>query len=288
MKYCQKVSHFCRILIIFASESFKMTNETTMKITILQTDIEWGVAEANRFGLEAMMATMPATDLVLLPEMFSTGFDMQPEPIAEPVEGETLQWMRRMAAKYDCAVAGSLAVCQDRRYFNRFYFVKPDGTEVHYDKHHLFTFAGEDRRYAAGEQRVVVEWRGVRWLLLVCYDVRFPAWIRYRGDYDGILLVANWPVARISAWDILIRARALENQCYLAAANRVGQDPTCLYNGHSVILDSYGRALAEAPEGEEAILTAEIDMPSLLTFRRKFPVLEDRDEKIIGPIPYNS
>jgi predicted amidohydrolase len=256
-----------------------------MKITVLQTDIEWGVAEVNRFRLEAMMANMGATDLVLLPEMFNTGFDMKPEVFAEPVEGETVQWMRRMAAKYDCAVAGSLAVKEDGKYFNRFYFVKPDGETAHYDKHHLFTFAGEDLHYAAGGQRTVVEWRGLRWLLLVCYDVRFPEWIRYRDDYDGILIVASWPTGRISAWDVLLRARAIENQCYVAAANRVGQDPVCSYNGHSVILDSYGRALAEAPEGEEAVLTAEVDLPSLETFRRKFPALKDRDEKIIGAIP---
>jgi predicted amidohydrolase len=273
-----------------------------MKVTVLQTDIEWGVAEANRFRLEAMMATMGQTDLVLLPEMFNTGFDMKPEAFAEPEDGDTLTWMRRMAAKYDCAVAGSLAVREESpkskespeledspekksSFFNRFYFVKPDGSAVHYDKHHLFTFAGEERQFAAGERRVVVEWRGVRWLLLVCYDVRFPAWIRYRDDYDGILLVASWPTSRISAWDVLLRARAIENQCYLAAANRVGQDPVCAYNGHSVILDAYGRPLAEAPEGEEAVLTAEVDMPSLLTFRHKFPVLEDRDEKILLPIP---
>jgi predicted amidohydrolase len=260
-----------------------------MKITVLQTDIEWGGAEVNRFRLEAMMATMAPTDLVLLPEMFNTGFDMQPHHFAEPADGPTLQWMRRMARKHDCAVAGSIAVSQDstrgREYFNRFYFVKPDGSTMHYDKHHLFTFAGEDRQFVAGERRVVVEWRGVRWLLLVCYDVRFPAWIRYHGDYDGILLVASWPTSRISAWDVLLRARAIENQCYVAAANRVGQDPVAHYNGHSVILDSYGRVLAEAADREEAELMAEIDLPSLQTFRRKFPVLEDRDEKILLPIP---
>jgi predicted amidohydrolase len=261
-----------------------------MKITVLQTDIEWGVAQVNRFRLEAMMANMGDTDLVVLPEMFTTGFDMKPASMAEAAEGETLQWMRRMAAKYDCAVAGSIAVAEDKsplphEYFNRFYFVKPDGSTTHYDKHHLFTLSGENRRYVAGEQRVVVKWRGIRWLLLVCYDVRFPAWIRYRGDYDGILLVANWPTSRISAWDTLVRARAIENQCYVAAANRVGQDLVTEYNGHSVILDAYGRELAEAPEGEEAILTAEIDLPSLETFRRKFPVLDERDEKILLPIP---
>jgi predicted amidohydrolase len=291
---------FFLILILPSSIIFItfVENFGTMKITVLQTDIEWGLAEANRFRLEALMASMTPTDLVVMPEMFTTGFDMKPAAMAEPADGDTLQWMRRMAEKYDCAVAGSIAVSDTaagdsathapRKYFNRLYFVKPDGTEAHYDKHHLFSFGGEDRQYAAGTHRTVVEWRGMRWLLLVCYDVRFPAWIRYRGDYDGIVLVANWPTGRISAWDTLVRARAIENQCYVVAANRVGHDPVCAYNGHSAILDAYGHALAEAPEGEEALLTADIDLPSLQTFRHKFPVLCERDEKIIGPIPRNS
>ena len=157
------------------------------------------------------------------------------------------------------------------------YIVRPDGTTEYYDKHHLFTFGGEHLRYTAGESRVIVEWRGVRILLLVCYDLRFPVWARNRGDYDMILYVASWPVPRVSAWSSLLVARAIENQCYVAGVNRVGTDPACEYSGASVVLDPYGVAIAECERGVECAATAEVDLESLAEFRAKFPVLNDAD-----------
>jgi predicted amidohydrolase len=209
--------------------------------------------------------------------MFSTGFCTQPEGIAESCDSDTLKWMKRKAAEIDAAIAGSIAVEQDGKYYNRFYFVKPDGSVTYYDKKHLFTYGGEHLRFTAGDERVVVEWRGVRILLEVCYDLRFPIWARNRGDYDMILYVASWPTPRVAAWSSLLVARAIENQCYVAGVNRVGTDPACEYCGGSVIIDPYGRTIASCADNTECEATAEVDMEALEAFREKFPVLKDAD-----------
>lgn len=248
-----------------------------MNIVVLQRDIVWAQpAENCRHCMEAIERN-PGADLYVLPEMFSTGFCTNPEGVAETMDSDTLKWMKDTAAKNDAAVAGSVAVTDGERYFNRFYFVKPDGTVAHYDKKHLFTYGGEHHRFTAGEERVVVEWRGVRILLEVCYDLRFPVWARNRGDYDMILYVASWPTPRVAAWSALLVARAIENQCYVAGVNRVGTDPACEYCGGTVVIDPYGKTIAECPMGEESEVSAVIDMDALAAFRQKFPVLEDRD-----------
>lgn len=233
---------------------------------------------------ERAMDARPGSDLYVLPEMFSTGFCTEPEGLAEPADSDTLGWMRAYAREHDCAVAGSVAVCDGGRYYNRFYFVKPDGTVRAYDKKHLFTYGGEDRRFTAGTERVVVEFRGVRILLQVCYDLRFPVWARNRKDYDLILYVASWPASRVGAWLALLKARAIENQCYVAAVNRVGTDPACEYCGGTLMIDPYGHTLAECREGEADAVTAEADMELLAAFRRKFPVLEDADDFTLNTI----
>lgn len=253
-----------------------------MHITILQRDIIWASPAENVHRIDTDIARLPKTDLIVLPEMFSTGFITEPEGLAESDDSATLAWMRHAAHERDCALAGSIAVRSDAetgtsRYFNRFYFVKPDGSEVHYDKHHLFTYSGEHHRYTAGDERVVVEWRGVRFLLMVCYDLRFPLWSRNHEDYDCALYVASWPTPRVNAWSALLRARAIENQCYVAGVNRVGTDPNCEYCGGSAIIDPYGHDLATCAMNQECAATAEIDMESLSAFRQKFPVLKDRD-----------
>ena len=168
-------------------------------------------------------------DLIVLPEMFTTGFCVDPSHTADVIDdgSAAVAWMRRMAVRYDAAVAGSVAVADGERYFNRMYFVRPDGCVEYYDKRHLFAMGGEADHYTAGHRRVVVGWRGVRILLQVCYDLRFPVFARSRGDYDMIVYAANWPTPRIAVWDTLLRARAIENQCYVAGVNRAGQDPWC-------------------------------------------------------------
>ena len=181
-----------------------------------------------------------------------------------------------MAERYDAAVTGSVAVADGERYFNRMYFVRPDGGVEYYDKRHLFAMGGEADHYTAGRRRVVVEWRGVRILLQVCYDLRFPVFARSRGDYDMIIYAADWPAPRIAVWDTLLRARAIENQCYVAGVNRVGSDPWCSYCGHTALIDPYGRDTAVCPE-EETVVIGGIDMDFLRAFRKKFPVLDARD-----------
>ncbi len=247
-----------------------------MKVSLLQTDIRWKDPQTNRQRAEKLIDTLSAVDLIVLPEMFTTGFCTDPVGAAEPADSDTLEWMRRMAASKQTAIAGSVATQAENRYYNRFYFVKPDGSYAVYNKRHLFSFAGEHERYTPGEQRVVVEYNGWRILLQVCYDLRFPVFSRNRGDYDLILYVANWPTVRISAWDTLLRARAIENQCYVVGVNRTGDDPALSYNGSSALIDYLGRALTPA-ETSETILSGELDRSALEAFRAKFPAGRDAD-----------
>ncbi|MDY6377753.1 MAG: nitrilase-related carbon-nitrogen hydrolase [Bacteroidales bacterium] len=238
--------------------------------------IEAGDAECTEVGQES--AGIEAGGLIVLPEMFSTGFITMPAGEAES-DGASLGWMKAIAKKYGCAVAGSVATEDGGLFYNRFYFVKPDGTFVKYDKRHLFSFAGEDRRFTAGSEKVITEYNGVRFFLQICYDLRFPCFSRniLPNPYDAVIYVASWPSPRIGAWDTLLKARAIENQCYAIGVNRIGKDPSCQYNGHSSIVDPYGNASASCAEGVEEIVSADLDLDSLQAFRDKFPVLEDAD-----------
>lgn len=263
-----------------------------MTIALYQQDIVWGSPAENMrraeeafaaaFGDGALSSSAEGgvrhVDLMVLPEMFTTGFCTDPSQAAAGVgDGpEAVAWMRRMAVRYDAAVAGSVAVAEEGGYFNRMYFVRPDGSTEYYDKRHLFAMGGEADHYTAGRRRVVVEWRGVRILLQICYDLRFPVFARNRGDYDMIIYAADWPAPRIAVWDTLLRARAIENQCYVAGVNRVGSDPWCSYCGHTALIDPYGRDTAVCPE-EETVVIGGIDMDFLRAIRKKFPVLDARD-----------
>lgn len=249
-----------------------------MKIALLQSDIEWAMPCRNRFGAEAMIASAPGCDLYVLPEMFSTGFCTSPEGVAEPEPCDSLKWMKDSAEMFSAAIAGSVAVEENGRFFNRFYFVTPDGNAVHYDKRHLFTYGGEHLKFTAGKERKIVEYKGVRILLQVCYDLRFPVWSRNRGDYDMALYVASWPETRADAWRQLLKARAIENQCFVAGVNRIGTDPSNSYCGGTMLIDPYGKVIAECADGMESVAVAEISMEELAAFRQKFPVLDDADD----------
>ena len=248
-----------------------------MEIVIVQHDITWASPDTNRQHLEEVLARAPQADLFVLAEMWPTGFAAEPKDVAEQ-DGASLEWMKCMARKHDAAIAGSIATEEDGKYYNRLYFVKPDGNVEYYDKHHLFSYAGEDKRYTCGNRRVVVEWRGVRFMLAVCYDLRFPVWSRNRDDYDALLYVASWPSSRIEAWSTLLKARAIENQSYVIGVNRVGKDPNCEYAGASALIDPYGHPIAECDNNKECLAKATLDMEALQAFRKKFPVLRDRDE----------
>lgn len=239
--------------------------------------------------------------------MWSTGFVMSPEGVAEEHD-ESLAWMQRMSRERHAAFAGSVAVCEGGTYYNRLYFVTPDGAVTHYDKRHLFTYGGEQRCYTPGGDRTIVEWGGVRFCLQICYDLRFPCFSRNvpmsllfhhpssftphpspvtphpsSSDesavppYDCLLYVANWPSSRRRVWDILLQARAIENQCYVIGVNRVGSDDLCSYDGGTALIDAYGKTIAQAKDNTQEIISCRLDMAKLQAFRKKFPVLQDAD-----------
>lgn len=250
-----------------------------MNVTLVQYDVAWLDKAANMKIAGDMIAGCGVTDLIVLPEMFATGFCMDARKIAEPENGgELLAWMKRMAYEKNAAIAGSMAVDVGKGCCNRLCFVTPDGVVEHYDKRHLFSYSEENLHYLCGKQRKIVEFRGVRILLQICYDLRFPVWSRNCGDYDLALYVASWPVNRIAVWDLLLKARAVENQCYVVGANRVGADPVCDYTGNSAIIHPYGKAMAELRDGESGCVSAELDMEWLSGFRDKFPSLRDADK----------
>ena len=248
-----------------------------MKVTILQRDIVWADPAENIMRADRAIDCNPGSDLYVLPEMFSTGFCTQPEGIAEPSDNDTLRWMKTKSQRTGAAIAGSIAIHKDGKYFNRFHFVTPDGNVATYDKKHLFTFGGEHERFTAGDKRVIVTYKEVRILLEICYDLRFPIWSRNRGDYDMIIYVASWPTPRVEAWKALLTARAIENQCYVAGVNRVGTDPGNEYCGGSRVIDPYGKVIASCEDGKEMEAWAEVDLNVLEAFRAKFPVLDDAD-----------
>ena len=249
-----------------------------MKIAILQQDIIWGDIQANCEAAAKAIDAQPGNNLYILPEMFSTGFATQPKGIAD-ADGYTLNWMKQKAREKHAAICGSVAIEDHVRYYNRLYFVKPDGSVEYYDKHHLFTYGHEDEFFTAGNHHVIAEYQGRRFLLLTCYDLRFPVWARYglAGEYDAIIAVANWPESRQQAWRVLTRARAIENQCYAIGVNRAGSDDFGFYPGHSAIITPYGETLIQTDERPQ-MLSADLDMERLARFRTKFPVLQDADK----------
>jgi omega-amidase len=249
-----------------------------LRVTLVQTELAWQDPAANRRNLAAHFRGLAGhTDLVVLPEMFSTGFSMDAEALAEDMDGPTIGWMREEAASLGCVVTGSLIVRDAARCFNRLVWARPDGSLEHYDKRHLFRMAGEQRHYAAGDRRLVVEVKGWRVCPMVCYDLRFPVWSRARDDYDLLLYVANWPQRRAHAWTTLLRARAIENLCYVIGVNRVGKDGNgATYVGDSVAVDFLGQSLSSEGGGER-VETAVLDLESLQAYRQSFPAQLDAD-----------
>jgi predicted amidohydrolase len=252
-----------------------------MKIALLQTDIVWENKPANLRRAGELIAQLP-TDVrfALLPEMFSTGFSMHPETLSETEQGETLNWLRRTAKQHNMALVCSLIVEEAQQYYNRLFFVLPDGAYHTYNKRHLFRAGAEHLHYTAGRERLIVTYEGWRICPLVCYDLRFPVWSRNTGmAYDLLLVVANWPTARINAWDTLLPARAIENQCYVAGVNRCGTDGTgASYIGRSQVVDFKGQVVAKAADHKEDTLIIDLAQAPLHDFRRTFPAWQDADE----------
>lgn len=250
-----------------------------MKITIVQHDIEWENKERNFLLLEKLLDSITGkTDLVILPEMFNTGFSMNPERLGEPPHGDSFMWLKNTSSKGNFGICASYIVKEKNLFFNRWVLISPDGSTWAYDKRHLFRMSGEEGLFIPGKERIILTFRGVRICPNICYDLRFPVWSRNRNDYDLLINVANWPAARRDVWLTLLKARAIENQCYVAGCNRIGTDGEGIfYIGDSMVIDPKGRIIASAEE-KEGLITADISIQELDLFRKKFPVHEDADD----------
>jgi predicted amidohydrolase len=249
-----------------------------MKIALVQTNLIWENPIENRSHLaQKITGFMEEVDLIVLPEMFSSGFTMNPKAVAETMNGETIAWLQHLAKAKDCAITGSLVIEENGKYYNRLVFVYPNGELKTYDKRHLFTLAGEDKVYTAGKEKLIIEYKGFRICPLICYDLRFPVFARNVEDYDVLIYVANWPKPRINAWDILLKARAVENMSYAIGVNRIGMDENELeYVGHTQAVDFLGNYLLEAQE-TDGVFIVELDKEKLLETRSKLAFLKDKD-----------
>ncbi|RCR66755.1 amidohydrolase [Larkinella punicea] len=256
-----------------------------MHLTLLQTSLHWENPTANRAMLEEKIFALPEkTDLIVLPEMFTTGFSMNAKALAEPMNLTTFRWLKQMAAQTDAVVTGSYIVQEKGQFYNRLIWMEPDGSFDVYDKRHLFRMAGEEQTYAGGTKRLVKSWRGWNICPLICYDLRFPVWSRNAGlEYDLLLYVANWPAARSTAWNALLQARAIENLAYVAGVNRVGEDGNGhAYAGDSSLIDPKGEVLFRQNQTETVFQTT-LSLDELSVYRERFPANRDADDfRIIG------
>jgi len=250
-----------------------------LKITIIQTEIIQHNVDKNIKHLESLIKTNnPVSDLLILPEMFNTGFSMNPEELCETMSGVTITFLKKLASGMNADITGSIIIKENNLYFNRLVWIKPDGELLTYDKRHLFRMGGESKVYTPGSSPLTVNLKGWRIRPFICYDLRFPVWTRNSGmEYDLALYTANWPEARISHWETLLRARAIENQCYVAGVNRTGHDGNSNnYNGKSSVIDYYGNSVFSAGSSE-CIKTVELSYHDLSAYRNSFPAWMDSD-----------
>ncbi|RRO25300.1 amidohydrolase [Flavobacteriaceae bacterium 14752] len=256
-----------------------MTTEN-LTVSIIQAELSWENKDVNFRKFDELINSIEIdTDLIVLPEMFSTGFSMNAENLYDEPEGQTLSWMRHHAKLKKAAITGSAIIKDHNQCFNRLFFVEPNGDYQTYDKRHLFTLAGEEKHYSAGQDKLILDYKGWKICPMVCYDLRFPAWIRNQEDYDLLIFVANWPAMRIKAWDTLLQARAIENMSYTIGVNRIGEDgngyPHC---GHSAIYDALGEKITTDLFEEAFVETKTLSKQELIQIRDKFGFLRDRDE----------
>ena len=249
-----------------------------MKIALIQALLFWENPIQNRnYFEEKIISITENVDLIVLPEMFTSGFTMNPKAIAETMQGETVSWLQALAKAKNIAITGSLVIQENGNFYNRLVFVFPSGAIKTFDKKHLFTLAGEDKIYTSGTEKIIIEYKGFKICPLICYDLRFPVFARNTEDYDVLIYVANWPKPRINAWDALLKARAIENMCYTIGVNRIGEDPNQHhYPGHSQAIDFLGNYIIE-PQETEGLFIVNLDKNALLESRQKFGFLNDRD-----------
>ena len=251
-----------------------------LKIALVQTSLVWENHSANLELMDKHLAKIIAADVIVLPEMFTTGFSMDPARLAEKMDGKTMQWFAQKAKEKNAVITGSFIAEESGKYFNRLIWMRADGSFETYDKRHLFSMAGENIQYTEGNIKRILEVKGWKVCPLICYDLRFPVWSRnVQNEYDVLLYTANWPEARNHAWKSLLPARAIENQCFVAAVNRIGMDGKALhYSGDSIVLDFLGKPLASANVGKEEIVEAVLKYEELEKFRKGFPAGLDQDK----------
>lgn len=255
-----------------------MQNE--LKIAAIQANLTWENSQVNLDAFQEKIEELASDiDLIVLPEMFSTGFTMEPKPVAEKMDGNTVSWMVTIAKSKNIAIVGSVVIEEENHFHNRAIFVHPNGSLETYDKRHSFSLAGEHEAYISGEDKLIVNYKGWRICPLICYDLRFPVWSRYNDDYDVLIYMANWPKPRIFAWDTLLKARAIENMSYCIGVNRVGEDANSYeYIGHTSAYNFLGAEMASTQEGKEDVLECILSKPDLDAMRKKLNFLNDRDQ----------
>lgn len=253
----------------------------TLKVTTFQAYLFWENIQMNLQNLALRLSSIrEKTDLIVLPEMFSTGFSMNPEKLAEEMDGLTMQWMHQQAQKFKCVLTGSIIIKENKKYYNRLIWMRPDGSYEYYDKRHLFGFANEDQHYSAGTKKLFVELNGWKICPMICYDLRFPVWLRNKKgeEYDMLLIVANWPERRSLHWRSLVPARAIENQAFVVAVNRVGHDGNEIFHsGDSMCIDPSGKVVYYKPNDED-LYTFSISKDDLIEVRKSLPFLKDADD----------
>lgn len=249
----------------------------TIKIAAIQFNSVWQSVEHNLQRVEDMVLSA-AADVVVLPEMFATGFSMSPEAIAQSPDGQIVNSMSELAQRSGKALVFSAAIAENGKYYNRLFFITPEGQMSTYDKRHTFRMSGENEHYGEGHSRLVVNYKGFRFCTLICYDLRFPVFSRVVGDYDVLIYVASWPAVRSYPWSTLLCARAIENQCYVVGVNRSGDDPKEHYSGDSVVLDFLGKPMVKAEPSAEQTIVGQLSMQELEAFRAGFPAHLDADK----------
>lgn len=250
-----------------------------LKIALVQSDLVWEVPELNRKNLLSKIEVISEqVDVIILPEMFTTGFTMRTKEVAETMQGKTVEWMKMIALKYNTAITGSIIISENNTYYNRLLFVEPSGKITIYNKRHTFTLVGEDKVFTAGTEKVIIAYKGWKICPQICYDLRFPVWARNTEDYDVLMYVANWPKPRVSAWDALLKARAIENMSYCIGVNRVGIDGVnSEYSGHSAVYDVLGNLMTSFTPNKEQIEIVTLEKKHVTAYRNKLKFLDDRD-----------
>jgi len=251
-----------------------------LRIALIQADLVWENPIQNCKNFTSKIESISEqVDIIILPEMFSTGFTMNAELVAETMQGPTVTWMKDVALNTNAAIAGSLIISEDNNYYNRLLFVQPTGEIITYDKRHTFTLVGEEKTFSSGKEKVIINYKGWKLCPLICYDLRFPVWARNTENYDVLIYVANWPKPRISAWDVLLKARAIENMCYCVGVNRVGKDGVnSVYSGHSAVYDVLGNEVSSMLANKEEVQVVTLEKRHISAYRNRLKFLNDSDD----------